>query len=116
MAFPSFAVIEEWMKYRREVATIYPNFLAELSKIHPDLTDHQTKLCALFLFECEVPEIAGRMGGISKESVITAKYRLRKKFKLKKGEGLASYHHLVAAGTIFAPPPPPLPSSDSPEA
>jgi hypothetical protein len=105
MAYPSFAVLEEWMKYCREVTVIYPNFLAELSKAHPDLTDHQFKLCTLFLFECQVPEIAERMGGISKESVVMAKYRLTKKFKLKRGERLAPYLQRIAAGMVIVPPP-----------
>jgi hypothetical protein len=100
MAYPSFVDLEEWMKYYREVAAIYPNFLIELYKVHPNLTKHQVKLCSLFLFQCETSEIAERMGGISKDSVVTAKHRLTKEFRLKKGERLASYLQRIAGGLV----------------
>jgi hypothetical protein len=105
VTFPSFAVLDEWMKYCREVASIYPNFFVELSKVYPGLTKHQIKLCALFLFECENSEIEARMG-MSMEAVLAAKYRLRKKFKLDADERLATYLKCIAAGLILPHPNP----------
>lgn len=99
-------VLEEWMNYSERITETYPNFFLELSKVHPDLTRNQIKLCALFLFECEPSEIAERMGSISIEAVVSAKYRLKKKFKpnMKNGERLVAYLHRIAAGLV--PPPP----------
>jgi len=104
MPYSSLLELEEWMTFRRRVTETYPNFFIELSKAHSDLTKHQIKLCALLLFECEDAEIVKRLEMNSIEALLTAKSRLRKKFKLKDGESLHARLLLIAAGNYVPPP------------
>lgn len=98
---PTFESLDEWMKLYREMLAVHPNFLLNLSHVHPNLNNREIKFCALSLFECSVVEIAERMQCNSPEAVASAKYRLRKKLGLKKGEQLTPYLHRLA---MYPPP------------
>ncbi|HET6401052.1 MAG TPA: hypothetical protein VFH95_06590 [Candidatus Kapabacteria bacterium] len=103
MPYPSFEEFGEWIYFRQKVKGDYPHFFIELSKAHPGLTNHEVMLCSLFLLGCPTPEIAERMGGKTIDAILTAKYRLSKKFKLKRGEKLRDHLLQIAAGN-YAPP------------
>ncbi len=105
MEYPSFEILEDWMQYRLDVTTRYPNFFILLAGAHPELTAREVKLCALIVFECKNDEIAARMGKVSIEAVLTAKARLKKKFKMRPGERLRAYLLRIVAGNHVPPPP-----------
>jgi DNA-binding CsgD family transcriptional regulator len=104
MNCPSLLVLEHWMEYRKQVIDIYTDFFILLSTAHPDLTNREVKLCALLLFECENSEIVSSLE-MSLEAVLTAKHRLRKKFRLKMGVRIRAHLLFIAAGNYMPPPP-----------
>ncbi len=84
---PSVLRDDDEKKFRQAFATLHPNFLRNLRHNYPELTDNDELVCMLILLRFNSDEIAMSLG-ISRQSVISVRYRIRKKMKLEKGEDL----------------------------
>lgn len=76
-------------EFRQAFATLHPNFLRNLRHDYPDLTDNDELVCMLILLRFNSDEIAMCLG-ISRQSVISIRHRIRKKMKLEKSDDLDS--------------------------
>lgn len=84
---PSVLRDDDEKKFRQAFATLHPNFLRNLRHDYPELTDNDELVCMLILLRFNSDEIAMSLG-ISRQSVISIRYRIRKKMQLEKGEDL----------------------------
>ncbi|HLR38413.1 MAG TPA: hypothetical protein VK084_10215 [Chitinophagaceae bacterium] len=70
--------LKDWDLFRKKFVEVYPDFLEQIKKEHPTLTNKDLDFCALVKLNLSNKEIATLLN-ISHQSVITKKYRLRKK-------------------------------------
>lgn len=77
-------------KFRRMFSELYPGFVEKLRKDFPSLTAGNELLVMMIKLHKSVEETALALG-ISKESVITARYRLRTRFNLPKDTDLNEF-------------------------
>lgn len=80
----------DWTEFEARFSSVNKDFYHTLNTIHPGLTQKDQKLCALLKLKFSSKEIS-QLLGISAESVITARYRLRKKMNLSKEEDLLEH-------------------------
>lgn len=80
----------EWVHFQENFDLIHNNFFANLTALYPSLTSNDLKICALLRLNYSSKDIS-KMLNISIRGVETARYRLRKKLQLDKGESLTSY-------------------------
>ena len=88
----SFRSDEEWKNFRLTFNQMHDDFFKELKKAYPSLSNPELKLCALLRLNMNLKESA-KILSIQPGSVKTARYRLRKKFNLKKEEKLNNFLH-----------------------
>lgn len=69
---------------------IHNNFMKRLHAKHPDLSNNERMMCAYLKMNLSTKEIAPLLN-ISVRGVETIRYRLRKKFKLEREDGLTEY-------------------------
>lgn len=74
---------EEEQRFRKSFNDLHPGFIDRLRREYPDLTSGNELLCMLIALNRRNDEIALALG-ISRESVITSRYRLRNRFNLAK--------------------------------
>lgn len=86
---PSLLRENDEKEFRQAFATLHPNFLRNLRHDYPELTDNDELVCMLILLRFNSDEIAMSLG-ISRQSVISVRHRIRKKMKLDKGDDLDS--------------------------
>lgn len=79
-----------WKDFKLYFENVNPNFIKQLSSMHPGLTPMDIKYCCFLKMNLSTDEIRHVLG-ISQESVRTHKYRLKKKLDLSKEEDLMSY-------------------------
>lgn len=84
---PSLLRGEEERDFRKAFATLYPNFLRNMRRDFPDLTDNDELVCMLIFLRFNSDEIALSLG-ISRLSVNSIRHRIRKKMRLEKGDDL----------------------------
>lgn len=75
---------------KNKIEALNTNFFFSLSQKHPNLTEKDKRLCALLKLNLSSKEISS-INNISERSVVTARYRLRKKLGLNSDENLNSY-------------------------
>jgi tetratricopeptide (TPR) repeat protein len=81
---------EQWEQFKLHFDSVHKGFFERLLKEFPKLTPNELKLCAYLRMNLSTKEIA-QMLNISIESVITKRYRLRKKLGLGKDENLVGF-------------------------
>tara|TARA_B100000900_G_scaffold8598_1_gene7077 strand:- start:8704 stop:11487 length:2784 start_codon:yes stop_codon:yes gene_type:complete len=86
---------DDWKFFEEAFNNADQNFLKNLKKHHPTLTNNDLKLCAYLRLNLSTKEIAP-LFGISVRSVEIKRYRLRKKMNLSQGTTLTD--HIVSIG------------------
>lgn len=71
-----------WQEFELKFTALHPDFLQKLQNAHPSLTKKEADFCALVRLNLSNKEIASLIQ-ISYESVISKKYKLRKKLGYK---------------------------------
>ncbi|MBE0661493.1 MAG: inorganic phosphate transporter [Bacteroidales bacterium] len=80
----------ETAEFYTRIEKIHKDFQTKLEAGFPDLTDQEKRLATLLRVNLSTKEIASLMN-ITPKSVEIARYRLRKKLKLTKGDNLIQY-------------------------
>lgn len=81
---------EDWEQFEHHFDQVHGDFLPRLREEFPDLTPNEQKLSVFLRLNLNTKEVANLMG-ISQRGVEVARYRLRKKLGLNKGENLAKF-------------------------
>ncbi|WP_428657743.1 hypothetical protein [Runella sp.] len=69
---------DQWQDFRLKFEKLHPQFITRLHQRNASLTDTETQMACMIRLNFSNSQIAGMLG-ISNESVIKSKYRLRKK-------------------------------------
>ncbi|MFK7936679.1 MAG: triple tyrosine motif-containing protein [Saprospiraceae bacterium] len=83
-------VQEDWDQFEHHFNQVHGDFLNRLRNKFHDLTPNEQKLCAFLRLNLNTKDIANLMG-ISLRGVEIARYRLRKKLDLQKGQNLSKF-------------------------
>ncbi len=83
-------VQEDWEQFEYHFDQVHGDFLTRLRNEFQDLTPSEQKLCAFLKLNLSTKEIANLLS-ISIRGVEVARYRLRKKLKLQKGQNLSKF-------------------------
>ncbi len=81
---------EDWEQFEYHFDQVHGGFLNQIRSHFPDLSPNEQKLCAFLRLNLSTKEIANLLG-ISLRGVEVARYRLRKKLDLVKGQNLAKF-------------------------
>ncbi len=84
----------DWMKFRLHFLQVHPDFFEDLRKKHISLSNNDIRLCAYIKMGMGIHETAKLMG-VNDNSVQKARYRLKKKLGLKKGDDLDEYLNAI---------------------
>lgn len=88
--FKSLSHNDTWEEFSLRMEKVHPAFNKTLNSRHTDLTPNERKLCALIRMNLATKQIATLLNN-SPDSVIKARYRLRKKIGLEKSQDLLAY-------------------------
>jgi len=81
---------DHWDKFEENFNFVYDNFIQRLREAFPELKRNDLKLCSYLRMSLSSKEIASLMN-VSERSIETARYRLRKKLRLRQGDNLADF-------------------------
>ncbi len=81
---------EDWEQFEHHFNQVQGDFSNRLTSEFSDLTSNEQKLCAFLRLNLNTKDIANLMG-ISHRGVEVARYRLRKKLQLDKGQNLSKF-------------------------
>lgn len=81
---------EDWEQFEYHFDQVHGDFLSRLRVEFDDLSPNEQKLCAFLRLNLNTKDIANLMG-ISLRGVEVARYRLRKKLGLNKGQNLSKF-------------------------
>jgi hypothetical protein len=81
---------EDWEQFEYHFDKVHGDFLSRLRDEFSELSPNEQKLCAFLRLNLNTKEVANLMN-ISARGVEVARYRLRKKLGLKKGENLSKF-------------------------
>ena len=81
---------EDWEQFEYHFDQVHGGFLNRLRNDYPDLSPNEQKLCTFLRLNLNTKEIAYLLS-ISLRGVEVARYRLRKKLRLDKGENLSKF-------------------------
>jgi hypothetical protein len=73
----------DWEKFRKNFENIHPQFYIRLHDRFPDLTPAEIRLATLIKLRFSTKKMAGTLG-ISPQSIIKTRYRMKKKLDLGK--------------------------------
>ena len=85
---------KKWEIFKQNFDRVEEHFFSTLSEKYPDLTASDLKFCALLRLNMSTKEIADALN-LSTRGVESARYRLRKKFKLNQGDSLTAFIHSI---------------------
>jgi tetratricopeptide (TPR) repeat protein len=85
-----------WQEFELKFTALHPDFLQKLQKAHPQLTKKDADFCALVRLNLSNKEIAS-LTQISYESVISKKYKLRKKLGYKTDQEFLDFLHSISS-------------------
>lgn len=85
-----------WQEFELKFTALHPDFLQKLQKAHPQLTKKDADFCALVRLNLSNKEIAS-LTQISYESVISKKYKLRKKLGYKTDQDFLEFLHSISS-------------------
>lgn len=77
-------------KFHRAFEAVYPDFIEQLRAEYPSLTPADEELCMLIALQMSADEIASCLG-ITRASVISARYRVRSRLNLPHGLSLDAF-------------------------
>ena len=83
-------VQEDWEQFQYHFDAVHGDFLSRLREDFPDISPNEQKLCAFLRMNLQTKDIANILG-ISVRGVEVARYRLRKRLNLKKGQNLSKF-------------------------
>lgn len=81
---------EDWEQFEHHFDKVHRDFLTRLRADYPDLSPNEQKLCAFLRLNLNTKDIANLLH-ISLRGVEVARYRLRKKLELDKGQNLSKF-------------------------
>jgi len=81
---------KDWEQFEHHFSKVHGDFLQRLQKRFVDLTPNEQKLCTLLRLNLNTKEISNLMS-ISQRGVEIARYRLRKKLGILKGQNLSKF-------------------------
>ncbi len=81
---------EDWEQFEYHFEAVHGDFLTRLRADYPDLSPNDQKLCAFLRLNLSTKEIA-QLLSISTRGVEVARYRLRKKLDLERGQNLSKF-------------------------
>jgi len=81
---------DEWSRFKLHFDSVHPDFFLKLKEQSQELTENDLRLCAYLRIGLRAKQIA-EMLNVTSDSVNTARYRLRKKLGLAKGQSLDDY-------------------------
>ena len=81
---------EDWKQFEYHFDKVHGDFLSRLRNEFLDLSPNEQKLCAFLRLNLNTKDIANLMG-VSLRGVEVARYRLRKKLGLDKGQNLSKF-------------------------
>jgi len=81
---------EDWEQFEYHFDQVHGDFLTRLRNDYPDLSPNEQKLCAFLRLNLNTKEIANLLG-VSLRGVEVARYRLRKKLGLERGQNLSKF-------------------------
>ncbi len=81
---------EDWEQFEHHFEKVHVDFLTRLRTDYPHLTPNDQKLCTFLRLNLNTKEIAHLLS-ISLRGVEVARYRLRKKLGLEKGQNLSKF-------------------------
>ena len=81
---------EDWEQFEYHFNRVHGDFLTRLRNNFLDLSPNEQKLCAFLRLNLNTKDMANLMG-ISLRGVEIARYRLRKKLTLQKGQNLSKF-------------------------
>ncbi len=81
---------EDWDTFKQKFVKVYPHFFVKMKKKGLQLTKSEERLLALEKLQLQTSEVANMLG-ISPNSVLTARYRLKKKINLSKEASLVEF-------------------------
>ena len=80
----------EWQKFRKNFSEKYPSYLERLIQAYPKINETEKWLCAYIKLDFSNQKIADLMH-VSRRTIESRKYRLKKKFRLEHEIDLVSY-------------------------
>ena len=83
-------VQEDWEKFELHFDQVHGDFLVRLRDRFNDLSPNEQKLCAFLRLNLNTKDIANLMN-ISLRGVEVARYRLRRKLELRRGQNLSKF-------------------------
>ncbi len=83
-------VQEDWEQFEYHFDAVHGDFLNRMRRDYPDLSPNEQKLCAFLRLNLNTKDIANLLG-ISIRGVEVARYRLRKKLNLERGQNLSKF-------------------------
>ncbi|MDX1447062.1 tetratricopeptide repeat protein [Lishizhenia sp.] len=86
----SLRIDEDWKEFELYFNDLNSGFYDKLKSSYPDLTNNELKICSLSKLRFTLKEIAQTLF-LSVDSVKSARYRIRKKLKMEKGEDLSDF-------------------------
>lgn len=81
---------EDWYTFREKFSTVHPRFFSTIKSKGFELTQSEERLVAMEKLGLNTTQIANMLG-ISQDSVIMNRYRLRKKIQAPKGAPILEY-------------------------
>lgn len=81
---------EDWMQFKKVFEKIHPDFFEIITEEYPNLTKTEIRVCAYIRIKMGIDQIADLLN-ISHQSVITSRYRIRKKIQLKREDDLDEF-------------------------
>lgn len=81
---------EDWEQFKKVFEKIHPDFFEILIEEYPNLTKTEIRVCAYIRIKMGIDQIADLLN-VSHQSVITSRYRIRKKIQLKREEDLDEF-------------------------
>lgn len=77
----------DWDRFRKLFERVYPNYILRLRKKYDTLTPAETRLICLSRLSLSTKEMADMLG-VSQDTVVKTRYRIRKKTELPEGADL----------------------------
>ncbi len=78
----------DWDRFRALFDQVYPTYLLRLRRQYPTLTPAETRLICLTQLALSTKEMANMLG-VSADTIVKTRYRIRKKVNLPEGSNLA---------------------------
>jgi DNA-binding NarL/FixJ family response regulator len=84
------SVDDNWGDFVAHFDKVHPHFFDRLKENHPNLTEHNLRLCAYFRIGIPPKQIA-QMLNVSIDNIKKIRYRLKKKFNLEENENIDDF-------------------------